>query len=78
MLSSNNREFIVFAMVCLSVILIAFETIFYGIFIICLWVIFIKAKIMGGQIELDKTVYTLPKIGENIIIKDFLDILIRF
>jgi uncharacterized protein YneF (UPF0154 family) len=22
---------------------------------------FIKAKIMGGQIELDKTVYTLPK-----------------
>jgi hypothetical protein len=50
-------------MVCLSVILIAFETtLFYGIallFIICLWVIFIKAKIMGGQIELDKTVYTL-------------------
>lgn len=72
-LSSNNREFIVFAMVCLSVILIAFETtLFYGIsllFIICLWVIFIKAKIMGGQIELDKNVYTLPRIGENIIIK---------
>jgi hypothetical protein len=40
---------------------------------------FIKAKIMGGQIELDKTVYTLPKIGENIIIKKILDIiLIRF
>jgi hypothetical protein len=39
MLSSNNREFIVFAMVCLSVILIAFETtLFYGIALYLLFV----------------------------------------
>jgi hypothetical protein len=72
-LSSNNREFIMIGLVALSVTLLTDErTLFYGIGligIISLWVVLVKSNIMNGKLKFDKTGYTLPKIGENIIIK---------
>lgn len=63
-------------MIVSSTTMIQFEsTIFYGIgllFIICFYVVFVKAKILDGQWKFDKSLYTLPIIDERIIAqKDF-------
>jgi hypothetical protein len=75
-LSKDQRSFNVLGLVFISVLLISFEsTLFYGMglmLLICSYVVFIKAKIIGGQWELDKKLYQVPEEGEVLVIrKDF-------
>lgn len=75
-LSKDNRVLLVLLLVGLSAVMIQFtSTIFFGIggiFLIFMWVVFVKTKILGGQWKFDKSLYTLPIIGEIIIAqKDF-------
>jgi len=56
--------------------MIQFEsTVCYGIgllSLICLYIIFLKTKILGGQWKLDKSVYDVPQVEEIIVTtKDF-------
>jgi hypothetical protein len=40
--------------------------------LICLWVVFVKTRISTGKLKFDKSYYTLPNIGETIVVqKDF-------
>jgi len=75
-LSVGSRTLLILLLVASSTLMISFEsTMFYGIgllLLICLWVVFIKAKILGGELKFDKSYYTLPVIGEIIVVqKDF-------
>ncbi len=72
-ISKGSRELLVLLLIVLSVFLLNNEsTLFYGIGllgIVCMWVVFVKAKIMGGELKFDKSHYTLPIIGEIIVVK---------
>lgn len=72
-ISKDNRVLLILLLVASSTLMISFEkTMFIGIgllSLICIWVVFVKAKIMGGDLKFDKSYYTLPIIGEKIVIK---------
>lgn len=72
-ISKGSRELLVILLVVLSVFFLNNEsTLFYGIGligIVCVWVVFVKSKIMGGKLKFDKSYYTLPIIGEKIIVQ---------
>lgn len=75
-ISKDNRVGFVLLLIGLSAIMIQFtSTMFFGIGLmglICLWVVFVKTKILSGQLKFDKSLYTLPTIGETIVVqKDF-------
>lgn len=70
-LSKDRNTLLVLLLVVSSTLMISYEpTLFYGILllsIICSYVVFIKAKILGGQLKLDKSVYILPILGEVLV-----------
>jgi len=73
---SEDRTLLILLLLGSSTVMTQFEsTMFLGIFlllIICSWVVFVKAKILGGQWKLDKSVYDVPQEGEVIVTtKDF-------
>lgn len=73
---SEDRTLLILLLIGSSTVMTQFEsTMFLGIFlllIICSWVVFVKAKILGGQWKLDKSVYDVPQEGEVIVTtKDF-------
>ena len=75
-LSKDRNTLLVLLLVATSTIMIQFKPFtFYGIgllLLICFYIVFVKAKILGGQWKLDKSYYTLPTIGETIVVqKDF-------
>jgi hypothetical protein len=75
-LSKDSRTLYVLILVVGSTFMISYEpTLFLGIgllSIICLYVVFIKAKILGQDWELDKSLYDVPQEQEIIVItKDF-------
>lgn len=75
-ISKDHRVLLVILLIASSVLMIQFEnTIFIGIGLmglICLWVVFVKTRISNGQLKFDKSYYTLPIIGEKIVVqKDF-------
>ena len=76
-ISKDNKVLLVLLLlVAAPVVMIQFtSTMFYGIGLftfICLWVVFVKTPILGGQLKFDKSYYTLPTIGETIVVqKDF-------
>ena len=70
-MSKGSRTLLILLLIASSTLMINFEsTMFIGIgllLIICLWVVFIKARILGGELKFDKSYYTLPIIGEKIV-----------
>ena len=75
-ISKDNRVGLVLLLIGLSAVMIQFtSTMFYGIGLmglICLWVVFVKTRISTGVLKFDKSYYTLPIIGETIVVqKDF-------
>jgi hypothetical protein len=75
-ISKGSGELLVLLLVVLSVFFLNNEsTLFYGIGligIVCVWVVFVKSKIMCGKLKFDKSYYTLPIIGEKIVVqRDF-------
>jgi len=75
-ISKGNRVGIVLLLIGASAVMLQFTTtMFYGIGLmglICLWVVYVKTPILGGQLKFDKSLYTLPTIGETIVVqKDF-------
>jgi hypothetical protein len=70
-LSVGSRTLLILLLIATSTLMINFEsTMFIGIgllLIICLWVVFIKARITGGELKFNKSYYTLPIIGETIV-----------
>lgn len=75
-LSKDRNTLFVLLLVVSSTLMISYEpTLFYGIgllSIICFYVVFVKAKILGGQWKLDKSVYDVPQLEEIIVTtKDF-------
>ena len=75
-ISKDNRVLLILLLVASSTLMISFEkTMFIGISLlslICIWVVFVKSRILGGDLKFDKSYYTLPKIGETIVIqRDF-------
>lgn len=70
-LSVGSRTLLILLLIATSTLMINFEsTMFIGIgllLIICLWVVFIKARIIGGELKFNKSYYTLPIIGEKIV-----------
>ena len=70
-ISKGNRVGIVLLLIGASAVMLQFtSTMFFGIGLmglICLWVVFVKTRI-----SFDKSLYTLPTIGETIVVqKDF-------
>jgi len=75
-ISKDNRVGIVLLLIGASAVMLQFTTtMFYGISLmglICLWVVFVKTRISTGVLKFDKSYYTLPTIGERIVVqKDF-------
>lgn len=75
-ISKDNRVGYVLLLVAISAVMIQFtSTMFIGIglmALLCLWVLTVKARIIGGELKFDKSYYTLPNIGEKIVVqKDF-------
>jgi hypothetical protein len=75
-ISKGNKSFLVLLLIGLSAVMLQFtSTMFIGIGLmsfICLWVVFVKTRILGGDLKFDKSLYTLPTIGETIVVqKDF-------
>lgn len=75
-LSKDSRTLLVLLLVVVSTLMISYEpTLFYGIgllSIICFYVVFVKAKILGLDWEFDKSLYDVPQEQEIIVtIKDF-------
>ena len=75
-ISNGNKSFLVLLLIGLSAVMLQFtSTMFIGIGLmsfICLWVVFVKTRILGGDLKFDKSLYTLPTIGETIVVqKDF-------
>ena len=70
-LSKDRNTLLVLLLVVGSTFMISYEpTIFYGIgllSIICFYVVFVKAKILGQDWELDKSVYNVPQEQEIIV-----------
>jgi hypothetical protein len=75
-LSKDRNTLLVLLLVATSTIMIQFKPFtFYGIgllSIICFYIVFVKAKILGGQWKLDKSVYDVPQVEEIVVTtKDF-------
>lgn len=75
-ISKDNKVGFVLLLIGLSAVMIQFtSTMFIGIglmCLICLWVVFVKTRISTGELKFDKSYYTLPNIGETIVVqKDF-------
>ena len=75
-ISKDNKVGYVLLLVAISAVMIQFtSTMFIGIgllSIICLWVVYVKLRISTGKLKFDKSYYTLPLIGETIVVqKDF-------
>jgi hypothetical protein len=75
-ISKDNKVGFVLLLIGLSAVMIQFtSTMFIGIglmCLICLWVVFVKTRISTGKLKFDKSYYTLPNIGETIVVqKDF-------
>jgi hypothetical protein len=75
-LSKDRNVLLVLLLVVSSTLMISYEpTLFYGIgllSIICFYIVFVRAKILGGQWKLDKSVYDVPQVEEIIVTtKDF-------
>ena len=75
-LSKDRNTLLVLLLFVGSTFMISYEpTLFYGIGllgIICLYVVFVKAKILGLDWKLDKSVYYVPQKDEIIVTtKDF-------
>jgi hypothetical protein len=75
-MSKGSRLGIVLLLIGASAVMLQFTpTMFYGISLmglICLWVVFVKTRISTGVLKFDKSLYTLPTIGETIVVqKDF-------
>jgi len=75
-ISKDNKVGYVLLLVAISAGMIQFtSTMFIGIGLmglLCLWVLIVKARIIGGELKFDKSYYTLPTIGETIVVqKDF-------
>lgn len=72
-ISKDNRVLLILLLVASSTLMISFEkTMFIGISLlslICIWGFFVKSRILGGDLKFDKSYYTLPSIGEKIIVK---------
>lgn len=73
-ISTDNKVLYVLLLIVLSVLMLQLY-LFFGIFllsIICIWVVYVKTGILGGNIKFDKSYYILPNIGETIVVqKDF-------
>lgn len=67
------NDFVALLAIGSSAAMLAFDaTMFAGIAIIsviCLYVVFVKARINAGEFELDKSLYEPPAIGETITIQ---------
>ena len=75
-ISKDNKVGYVLLLVAISAVMIQFtSTMFIGIgllSLICFWVVFVKTRISTGDLKFDKSYYTLPTIGETIVVqKDF-------
>lgn len=75
-LVSGNRVFAVLLFVAISAGMMQAEsTMFIGIglmSLICLWTVMVRIKVVNGQLKFDKSIYTIPIIGETIVVqKDF-------
>lgn len=72
-ISKDNRVLLVLLLIGLSAVMIQFtSTMFIGIglmCLICLWVVFVKTRISTGDLKFDKSYYTLPNIGETIVVQ---------
>lgn len=72
-ISTDNRVVLVLLLIGLSAVMIQFtSTMFIGIglmCLICLWVVFVKTRISTGVLKFDKSYYTLPTIGETIVVQ---------
>lgn len=70
-LSKDRNTLLVLLLVVGSTFMINYEpTMFYGIgllSIICFYVVFIKAKILGQDWKLDKSVYDVPQVEEIVV-----------
>jgi len=70
-LSKDRNTLLVLLLVATSTIMIQFKPFtFYGIgllSLICFYIVFVKAKILGGQWKLDKSVYDVPQKDEIIV-----------
>ena len=71
-LSKDRNTLLVLLLVVGSTFMISYEpTLFYGIgllSIICFYVVFVKAKILGQDWELDKSLYDVPQDQEIIVV----------
>lgn len=75
-ISKGNRVGYILLLVVLSTVMMNFtKTTFIGIgllLFICYWAVFVRMPILGGKLKFDKSNYTLPTIGERIVVqKDF-------
>ena len=75
-ISKDNKEGYILLLLALSAVMVQFtSTMFIGIgllSIISLWVVYVKLRISTGKLKFDKSYYTLPNIGETIVVqKDF-------
>jgi hypothetical protein len=75
-LSSGENIFYLLSLTIIAVAMINFETTFFygiGLFsLICIYTLIVKIKIRTKEWNLDKSIYTLPNIGEVLIVqKDF-------
>lgn len=72
-ISKDNKVGFVLLLIGLSAVMIQFtSTMFIGIglmCLICLWVVFVKTRISTGKLKFDKSYYTLPNIGETIVVQ---------
>ena len=70
-LSKDRNTLFILFLAATSTTLIQFETtMFYGIgllLLICFYIVFVKAKILGGQWKLDKSVYDVPQVEEIVV-----------
>ena len=70
-LSKDRNTLFILFLVATSTTLIQFETtIFYGIgllLLICFYIVFVKAKILGGQWKFDKSIYDVPQVEEIVV-----------
>ena len=70
-LSKDRNTLFILFLVATSTTLIQFETtMFYGIgllLLICFYIVFVKAKILGGQWKFDKSIYDVPQVEEIVV-----------
>ena len=70
-LSKDRNTLFILFLAATSTTLIQFETtMFYGIgllLLICFYIVFVKAKILGGQWKLDKSIYDVPQVEEIVV-----------